>query len=56
MTYHGVSKFIDKLCAINGDNEVLTYFKNTNPKELKRKVEHQRNHALFLDLDIKIED
>ena len=41
---------------INDDNEFLTSFKNIYPKELDLKVEHQGNHASFLDLDIKIED
>ena len=55
--YHGISRFIDDdLCAINDDNEFLTSFTNICSKELELKVEHQGNHASFLDLDIKIED
>ena len=54
--YDAVSKFIDDLRAINGDNEFLTSFKNNYPKKLDLKVERQGNNASFLDLDIKIED
>ena len=53
--YHGVSWLIHDLCTINDGNEFLTSFKNISPKELELKVEHQRNHDSFLDLDIKIE-
>ena len=38
------------------DNEFLTPFKNTHPKELDLEVERQGNHVSFLDLDIKVED
>ena len=31
--YHGVSRFIDDLCAINDDNEFLTSFENIYPME-----------------------
>ena len=39
-----------------GDNDFLTSFKNIYPKELDLKVELQRNHVSFLDIDIKVED
>ena len=54
--YDAVSRFTDDLRAINDDNEFLTSFKNIYPKEVDLKVEHQGNHASFLDLDVKIED
>ena len=54
--YHGVSRFIDDLCAINYDKKFLTSCKNIYPMKLELKVEHQGNHTSFLDLDIKIED
>ena len=54
--HHGISSFTNDLCAINKDNEFLTLCKNIYPKELELRVEHQGNHASFLDLDIEIED
>ena len=36
--YHGVSRFIDDLRAINEGNEVLISFKNIYPNELELKV------------------
>ena len=38
------------------DKEFLTSFKNICPKELNLKVQRQRNHVSFLDLDIKVKD
>ena len=43
--YHGVSIFIDTLCAINDEKEFLTSLTNIYPKVLDHKVEHLRNHA-----------
>ena len=51
--YYRVSRFIDVLCTINNDNEFLRSFKNIYPNELQLKIEHQGDHASFLDLDIK---
>ena len=53
--YHGTSRFIDDLCAINDGNEFSKSYKNIYPKELELKLEHHGKHATFLDLDIKIE-
>ena len=50
--YHGVSRFINDLCAINDGNEFLKLFKNTYFKEF----EHQGKYVSFLNLAIKIED
>ena len=54
--YHGVYRFIDDLCTINGDNVLITSFRNIYAKELELKVEHLGCNASFLDFDIKIED
>ena len=54
--FNGTSRFIDDLCAINDDDEFSKSFKNIYPKELELKIEHQGDHATFLDLDIKVED
>ena len=43
--YHGFSRFICRLCAVSDSNEFRTLFKNTYPKELELKVEHQGNHV-----------
>ena len=34
----------------------MTLFKNISPKEVELKLEPQRKHYTFYDLDIKIED
>ena len=44
------------LCAINDNVEFFSSFRKICPKELELKVEHQEKHAIFLDLDITIED
>ena len=56
MKYHGASRFIDDLYAINDGNESLTSFENIHPKEVELKVKHQENHPLFFNLHIRIED
>ena len=56
MKYHGASRFIDDLYAINDGNESLTSFENIHPKEVELKVKHQENHHLFFNLHIRIED
>ena len=56
MKYHGTSRFIDDLYAINDGNESLTSFVNILPKEVELKLKYQENHPLFFNLDIKIED
>ena len=48
--YHGVSIFIDNLFVTNDGNDFL---KNMYHKELELRVEHQGDHASFLDLDIR---
>ena len=50
--YHGVSRFINDLCAINDGNEFVKLFKNTYFKEF----EHQGKCVSFLSLAMKIED
>ena len=52
--YHGTSRFIDDLCAINDGDDFMASYKEIYPKELELKVEHHGNHAIFLDLDITI--
>ena len=56
MNINEVSRFSDDLCAINDGHDILTSFRNICPKELQPKAEHDRNHASFWDLNIKIED
>ena len=51
-----LSRFINDFCAISDGNEFLTLFKNTYPKELNLKAEHEGNHISILDLDSKIKD
>ena len=51
-----LSRFINDLCAISDGNEFLTLLKNTYPKELNLKAEHEGNHISILDLDSKIEN
>lgn len=54
--YYGTSKFIEDLCAVNNNAEFLSCFRKIYPKKLELKVEHQRNHQTFLDLDITIQN
>ena len=54
--YHGASRFIDDLCAINDGREFGISYKDIYPDELELKVEHQGQHASFLSLDINIVD
>ena len=54
--YHGTSRFIDDLCALNDGEEFKNSYKEIYPAELQLKVEHFGDHATFLDLDIKIEN
>ena len=54
--YHGVMRFIDDLCAINDEGDFGKSFLEIYPPALELKVEHEGNHATFLDLDITIVD
>ena len=54
--FHSVGRFIDDLCAINDRDDILNYHKEIYPPELQLKIEHQGEHATFLDLDITIRD
>ena len=54
--YHGVMRFIDDLCAINDGGDFGKSFLEIYPPELELKVEHEGNHATFLDLDISVVD
>lgn len=56
LSYHGSFRFIDDKCCINGSREFATSFPNIYPPSLELKLEHQGNHATFLDLDITIVD
>ena len=55
-TLHGTLRFIDDLCTINNDGEFSSSYKYIYPKQLELKLEHQEEHATFLDLDITIEN
>ena len=56
LSYHGSFRFIDDKCCINGSSEFANSFPNIYPPSLELKVEHQGDHATFLDLDITITD
>ena len=56
LSYHGSFRFIDDKCCINGSREFANSFPNIYPPSLELKVEHQGDHATFLDLDITITD
>ena len=53
--FHGTSRFIDDLSPINNNGELSSLNKYIYPKQLELKLEHQGEHATFLDLDITIE-
>ena len=54
--YHGIGRFIDDLCALNDGEDFAKNYKEIYPKELDLKLEHEGNHATFLDLEINIVD
>ena len=54
LKFHGIFRFIDDLCAINDSDEFSMSHQDIYPPELELKVEHQGNHATFLDLDISV--
>ena len=56
LSYHGSFRFIDDKSCINGSKEFANSFHNIYPPSLELKLEHQGDHATFLDLDITIVD
>ena len=54
--FHGTTRFVDDLCALNDGGEFGRSYHNIYPEELELKVEHQGQHASFLNLDINIVD
>ena len=54
--YHGSFRFIDDKCCINGSGEFGRSFHDIYPPSLELKIEHNGNHATFLDLEINIVD
>ena len=52
MQDHGTGRFTDDLCAINDGYEFFESFKNIYPKKPELKVEYQKPHPNFVDLDI----
>ena len=45
-------RLINKLCKINDDNKFSSSYEYIYPKQLQLKLEHQGEHATFLDYDI----
>ena len=54
--FHSTKRFIDDLCAINDGGEFGRSYLDIYPKELELKIEHQGEHASFLNLDITIKE
>ena len=54
--YHGTSRFIDDLCAINEQGEFLKSHIEIYPPELELKLEHHGTSATFRHLHIEIKD
>ena len=54
--FHSTKCFIDDLSAINDGGEFERSVCEIYPKELELKVEHQGDHATFLNLDITIKE
>ena len=54
LRYNGTTRFIDDQCCLNDSGDFGRSFKSIYPKELELKIEHQGDHATFLDLDITI--
>ena len=49
------NRFIGDLCALNNSSEFGKAFLEIYQIELELKVEHDGNHATFLDLDIPVD-
>ena len=49
--FHSTKRFTDDLCIINDGGE---FEGSIYPGEVELKVEHQGDHAIFLDLDATI--
>ena len=54
--FHATNRYIDDLCAINDGGEFKNSHKEIYPPSLELKLEHEGNHATFLDLEINIID
>ena len=52
--FHSTFRFIDDLCSLNDGGMFGRVFEDIYPEELELKVEHNGNHATFLNLDISI--
>ena len=52
--FHSTKSVIDDLCAINDGGEFEKSICEIFPKEPRHKVEHQGDHATFLNLEITI--
>ena len=53
--FHGTSRFIDNICTINDEGEFFSSYKYIYPKQLELKLEHQREHTTFMDVNLTIE-
>ena len=53
---NGTTRLINDHCTINDDGEFPPSHKYIYLKQLELKLEHQEEHAKFLDLDITIEN
>ena len=52
--FHSTFRFIDDLCSLNDGGMFGRVFEDIYPEELELKVEHNGNHATFLNLDISV--
>ena len=46
--------FIDDACSINDSDKFENSYSYIYPKDLQLKYEHKGDHAIFLELDIKL--
>ena len=54
--YHATYRFIDDLCTLNNNHQFENSYKTIYPPELELKIEHNGDHATFLELDISVID
>ena len=54
--FYGTSRFINDLCKENDDSKFSSSCKYIYPKQSELNLEHQEEHATFLDLDLTIEN
>ena len=54
--FHGTSRFRGNLCKVNSEGEFRSSYKRIYSKQLELELEYQGEHAIFLNLNIAVEN